>query len=50
LHNIPANSMSGRSPDSHLAWKSESSATATDYLEGQAQFDRWLAEVKREAR
>jgi hypothetical protein len=31
--------MRGRSPDSHLAWKSESSATATDYLEGQAQFD-----------
>jgi hypothetical protein len=31
--------MRGRSPASHFAWKSESSATATDYLEGQAQFD-----------
>jgi len=42
--------MRGRSPASHLAWKSESSATATSYLEGQAQFNRWLAEVEREAR
>lgn len=34
----------------HYAWKSESIAAATSYLEGQAQFDRMLATVRAEVK